>query len=70
MFMTRKTDLLKRKTLYGNTTYNYDKDGNLIRITEPENRKTEYEYDRYGQVILITDAQKKRHNIHTTLSGT
>ena len=39
MFMTRKTELIEKKTLYGNTTYNYDKDGNLIRITEPENRK-------------------------------
>ncbi len=36
--------------------YEYDLEGRVVRITDPENAVTEYEYDVHGNQTVITDA--------------
>jgi RHS repeat-associated protein len=43
-------------TLGHTTTFTYDPDGNLTKITDPEGRQTSYTYNSVGQVKTVTDA--------------
>ena len=50
-----KYGITQVKNKYGTFTYNYDTSGNLVSITDIEDRSISYQYDAMGRLMKITD---------------
>ncbi|HXK70667.1 MAG TPA: RHS repeat-associated core domain-containing protein [Caldisericia bacterium] len=58
----------KTEDFYGETNYEYDANGNLTKLINPDGTETKYKYDRYSRMLEI-DWNGKRVGYNYTLEG-
>ncbi len=56
-------------TIEGTTYFDYDKRGNLTKVTDPMANTTEYFYDIQGRIIKVKDAAKNMISYQYSVSG-
>src|SRR5207245_2565219 len=61
-FLTSESVFLRRigqNDVYANSYFEYDPDGNVTRITDPNGLSSNFTYNSIGQVTTVTDAREK-----------